>query len=114
MQFTTEVLPAPLGPISARSSPCLTSKETSSRTFRPPKARETPESASSELTIPAPGPAVLLDVTIAASRTASRAKIELTYVLVRPQPLRSAVQHDPAALHDVAVVCGIECKRRVL
>src|SRR5437764_15269883 len=108
MQFSTEVLPAPLGPISARSSPCLTSKETSSRTFRPPKARDTPESASTGLTIPAPGPAVLLDVTIAASRTASRAEIELADILVRPQSVRRAVQDDPAALHDVGVVRGIE------
>ena len=38
MQLSTLVLPAPFGPMSARILPASSANETSSITFRPPKA----------------------------------------------------------------------------
>src|SRR2546426_6358939 len=93
MQFSTEVLPAPLGPMSARISPWRALSETLSRTFSPPKASDTERSSSSA--IPAPAPAVLLDVAVAAPlRPRACSEIELLDVLVRAQALGGAVEHD--------------------
>ena len=52
MRLKNVVLPAPFGPITARSSPGSTAKETSLIATRLPKARVTPR-ASRRLTIPA-------------------------------------------------------------
>src|SRR5690349_21574107 len=102
MQLSTLVLPAPFGPISARSSPGAAANDTSSSTTRPPNRRVRCSIASSA--IPPPAPAILLDVAIAAARARGAAEIELLHVGMLAQALRSAVEHDAAILHDVAVV----------
>src|SRR5687768_5639693 len=101
MQLRIEVLPAPLGPIRARSSPARASNETSRSTSSPPKDRETPERPRSA--IPPAAAAVLLDVAVAAA-PAGAAEVELLDVLVRAQPLGRAVQHDAAVLEYVGMV----------
>src|SRR5258706_9053764 len=113
MQFSTEVLPAPFGPISARSSRGRVSNWTPCSTCSPPKASET-RSSRRFSAIPAPAPAVLLHVAIAAARRAAAAEIELLHVLVRAQLLRRAVEDDPAVLHDIGVVRDVERHGRVL
>src|SRR3954466_12357744 len=111
MQFSTLVLPAPFGPMSASSSPASTVNDTPSRTFRPPKARWSARSSSSA--IPASRAAVLLDVAIAAARTRA-AEIELGHIGVRAEALRCAVEHHPPVLHHIAIVRDIERHARVL
>src|SRR3990172_8333355 len=103
MQLRIEVLPAPFGPIRHSSSPSRVSNETSCSTCRPPNARETLSSLRCSA-IPAPAPAVLLDVAVAAAPAAgpdARSEIELADVLVRPQLFRCAVEHDAAVLQHV-------------
>src|SRR5687768_1444442 len=112
MQLSTEVLPAPFGPIRATSSPGFASRLTSSNTFSPPNASDTERSASSA--IPAAAAAVLLDVAVAAPLPARAAEVELADVLVREELLRRAVEHDAAVLHDVGIVGGVERDLRVL
>src|SRR5438067_418132 len=111
MQFSTLVLPAPLGPMSASSSPVSSANEMPSSTCRPPKARRTSRSSSSA--IPPPAATVLLDVTIAAPRTGA-AEIELGDVRVRAQPLRRAVEDHAAVLHHVAIIGDLQRHARVL
>src|SRR5690348_8114166 len=111
MQFSTLVLPAPLGPISASNSPASSAKDTPCSTFRPPKARCSSRSSSSA--IPAPGAAVLLHFPVAAARAAA-AQIELRDIRVRAKPLRRAVEHHAAVLHNVAVIRDVERHARVL
>src|SRR3954467_2835217 len=106
MQFSTLVLPAPFGPMSASSSPASTVNDTPSRTFRPPKARWSARSSSSA--IPASRAAVLLDLSYAAAR-ARAAEIELRDLGVRAQALRCAVEHDPAVLHHITKIYTISC-----
>src|SRR4051812_41137206 len=101
MQLSTLVFPAPFGPISARSSPRSSAKETPSSTFSPPKARCSSRSSSSA--IPAPRPAILLHVAVAASR-ARTAEVELGDIGMRAQSLGRAVEDHPTVLHDIAVV----------
>ena len=55
MQFSIEVLPAPLGPMMARTSPLRMSKETSEIAFTPPKRSETFSTASSTSPFPVIG-----------------------------------------------------------
>src|SRR6185295_20280665 len=114
MQLRMLVLPAPLGPISASSSPARTANDTPASTRSPPKAsdrRSTPSAASA---IPAPAAAVLLDVAVAPARSAGPAQVELADVLMREQACRRAVQHDAAVLHHVGVIGGVERDLRVL
>src|SRR3954464_11132677 len=111
MQFSTLVLPAPFGPMSASSSPASTVNDTPSRTFRPPKARWSARSSSSA--IPASRAAVLLDLAIAAAR-ARAAEIELGNIGVRAQALRCAVEHHPSLIRHITIVGDIECHARVL
>src|SRR3990172_7509402 len=99
MQLSTEVLPAPFGPIRASSSPCRARKEMPCSTFSPPKASDSDWTSSSA--IPAPRTAVLLDVAIA-SAGAAAAEIELLDILVSAQPLGRPVQHDAPVFHHVA------------
>src|SRR4051794_13107536 len=101
-QLRTLVLPAPFGPINANSSPASTASDMPSRTVRPPK-RSVSRSISSSA-IPAPPPAILLDVAIAASLSCLAAGIEFLNFGMTAQLLRSAVQHDLAVFHDVAVI----------
>src|SRR5438067_6270456 len=110
-QFSTLVLPAPFGPMSAKSSPASTANDTLSRTFRPPKARWRPRSSSSA--IPAARAVVLLDLPVAAA-SARAAEIELRDIAVRAQPLRRTVEHDAAVLHHIAIVGNIERHAGVL
>src|SRR5205809_7798872 len=111
MQLSTLVLPAPFGPIRASSSPGRVSKEMPSSTFSPPKESDTPASLSSA--IPAAAAAVLLDLAVAAALVTA-AEVELTHVLVRPQPFGRAVEDDAAVFHHVAVVGDVERHLRVL
>src|SRR5690349_23950668 len=111
MQFSTLVLPAPFGPISASSSPACAANEMPSSTFSPPKARCSARSSSSAIT--ASRAAVLLHFAIAAARRGT-AEIKLDHVGVRAQPLRRAVEDDAAVLHHIAIVRHIEREAGVL
>src|SRR5499426_3591423 len=112
MQLSTLVLPAPLGPISANSSPAGTANDTPSRTLRPPKRSVRRSTASSA--IPPPAAAILLHVAIGAARPANLAEVELLDVAVLAQPLGAAVEHDATVLHHVGIVGDVERKRRAL
>src|SRR4030095_15420371 len=114
MQLRMLVLPAPLGPISASSSPVRTENDTSTRTRRPPNASDSRSTLRATSAIPAPAAAVLLDVAIAPARGAGGAQIELAAVLGRQQARRRAVEHDTPVLHDVGVIGGFERHLRVL
>src|SRR4051812_18606190 len=112
MQLSTDVLPAPLGPMSARSSPRFTSRDTPSRMRRPPSdsdtsLRDSDTSLSASSTIPAAAAAILLHVPVAAA-FARAAKIELLDVAVGAQPLGCSIEHDAAVLHYIAVVRYVE------
>src|SRR5262245_56278119 len=103
MQLKALVLPAPLGPMSANSSAASTANDRPSSTVSPPKRRLRPSTSSSA--IPPPAPAVLLDVAVAAARSAAGlAEIELLDVGMVAEPRAIAIQHDAAVLQDVAVV----------
>src|SRR5688500_6976652 len=103
MQLSTLVLPAPLGPISASSSPRSTEIDTSSSTTRPPKRR--PSLLTSSSAIPPPAPAILLDLAIAAPVAAGRlAEIEFLDVDVSSQPCGVTVEHDTAILQHITVI----------
>src|SRR5215467_9492092 len=98
MQLRTLVLPAPLGPISANSSPASTASETPSSTVRPPK-RSVSASISSSA-IPSPAAAILLDVAVAAALAARfptlAAEVEFLDVGMAAQAFCAAVEHDAA------------------
>src|SRR5262249_37938525 len=111
-QLSTLVLPAPLGPMSANSSPCSTARDTPSSTVRPPKRRVRCSTASSA--IPSPAAAVLLDVAVAPAFAAGAAEIEFLDIGMAAQALGCAVEHDAAALHHVAVVGDLRGSRRAL
>src|SRR5262249_15869032 len=105
-QLSTLVLPAPLGPMSANSSPAATASETRSSTVEAPKRRVRPSISRSA--IPCPAAAILLDVAIASSLAALAAEIEFLHVLMFAQALSRAVEHDAAVFHDIAVVGDAE------
>src|SRR5712691_4990469 len=102
MQLSTLVLPAPLGPISASSSPGATAKDTSSSTASPPNRSARCSTASSA--IPSPAAAILLDRAVALARAARGAEIELLDVAVGGEPLGAAVEHHAAVLQHVGVI----------
>src|SRR5215469_6150086 len=102
MQLSTLVLPAPFGPISASSSPLSAANDTSSSTVSPPNRKVSASTASPA--IPPPAPAILFDVTVAFARAASLPEIEFLDVGMATQPFGSAIEHDTAVLHHVAVV----------
>src|SRR5262245_9053114 len=112
MQFSTLVLPAPFGPISASSSPGSTPSDTRSSTCSPPKRRLSAETASSA--IPPPGAAILLDRAIAAALRAGAAEIELLDVAVAAQPRAVTVEHDAPVLQHIAVIRDGQRRRRAL
>src|SRR5688572_21560742 len=56
--FSIELLPAPLGPMMARTSCSRTSKDTSVNAFTPPKASDTPSTASTTSPIARPAAVV--------------------------------------------------------
>src|ERR1700681_4732960 len=96
MQLSTLVLPAPFGPMSAKSSPGSAANETSSSTTRPPNRKVRRSTASSA--IPPPAPAILLDVAIAATCAGGAAEVEFLHVGMLAQPLGGPIEHDPAVL----------------
>src|SRR5882672_4882995 len=112
MQLSTLVLPAPFGPISAKSSPGAAENDTSSSTTSPPNRRVRRSTASSA--IPPPAPAILLDVPVAAARARAAAEVELLHVGMLAQAVGGAVEHDAAVLHHVAVVGDRERDRGAL
>src|SRR5215831_9866997 len=112
MQLSTLVLPAPFGPISARSSPFCAANETRSSTTSPPNLSVSASTASSA--IPPPASAILLDVAIALARAGPLAEIEFLDVAVPAQPLGVAVEHDATVLHHVAMVGDRERDRGAL
>src|SRR3981189_550783 len=113
-QLSTLVLPAPLGPINANSSPAASASDTPSRTVRPPN-RNVRRSISSSA-IPSPAAAILLDIAVASSLaalsaaflTTLAAEIEFLDVGMAPQTLGRPVEHDAPAFHDVAVVGDLQ------
>src|SRR5262245_33316809 len=115
-QLSTLVLPAPLGPISANSSPASTASETRSSTVRPPNASDRRSISSSA--IPSPAAAILLDVAVAAALAALlaalAAEVEFLDVGMIAQALGRAVEHDAAVLHHIAVVGDLERHRGAL
>src|SRR6266704_3625531 len=112
MQLSTLVLPAPLGPISANSSPAATANDTSSITTRPPN-RSVRRSTTS-LAIPPPAAAVLFDGAVAPARTARLPEIEFLDVRMAAQPRAAAVEHDAAVLQHVAVIGDFQRRRGAL
>src|SRR5579884_2734345 len=102
MQLSTLVLPAPFGPINAKSSPRSTVKDTSSSTTSPPNRKLRWLTVSSA--IPSPRAAVLLDVTIGPTLTTRLTEIELLDVLMIPKTGPIACKHDTAVLHHVSIV----------
>src|SRR5262249_5357697 len=102
MQLSTLVLPAPFGPMSAKSSPGATVNDTPSSTVRPPKRSESFSSARSA--IPSPAAAILLDVAVGAALAGHLAQIEFLDVGMGAQALGAAVEHDAAVLHHVGMV----------
>src|SRR6476660_4866879 len=103
MQLSTLVLPAPFGPISARSSRRSTASVMPSSTTRPPNRSRKSSTASSA--IPSPAAPILLDRAVARARAALRlAEIELLNVAVRAQSRAVAVENAAAVLEDVAVI----------
>src|SRR5437868_15369902 len=110
-QLSTLVLPAPFGPMRAKSSPASTANDTPSSTLSPPKPRCTSRKSSSA--IPPPRATVLLDLAVTAPG-ARAAEIELRHVGVRAQSLGGAGEDDAAALHHVPVIGRPQRPARVL
>src|SRR5512134_1123892 len=104
------VLPAPLGPITERISPCRTSRLTRPTACTPPKDFETSTIWSCALMSgpsrqPSFPPLVVFDVPIALPLThPGQPQVELLDVLVLAHRLDVAVQHDPPVLHHVDVL----------
>src|SRR6266852_788487 len=112
MQLSTLVLPAPLGPISANSSPISTASDTFSSTVSPPKRKVRPLISSSA--IPPSAPPILLDVAIAPTLAAPGAKIEFLDIGMTAQSLRASVKNEVAVLHDIAIVRDLKRHCRAL
>src|SRR5262249_6265718 len=113
MQLNTLVLPAPLGPIRANSSPASTASDTPSSTRRPPKLSDSGSISSSA--IPPTATAVLLDLAVAArAAPPCLPQIELLDVGVIAEPRGVTVEHDAAVLQHVAEVGDGERGRRAL
>src|SRR3954468_24849261 len=111
-QLSTLVLPAPLGPMSANSSLAFTASDTPSRTVSPPKRSVRRSSVSSA--IPPPAAPILLHVAVISALAALGAEIELLDVGMAAQARGGAVEHDPSALHHVAVVGDLQRYGRAL
>src|SRR6266545_3643228 len=104
------VLPAPLGPITERISPCCTSSPTRLTACTPPKDLETSVIWSCALMSgpsrqPSFAPLVVLDVPIALPQPhPGQPQVELLDVLVLAHRLDIAVEHHPSVLHHVDVL----------
>src|SRR5438045_239308 len=114
-QFSTLVLPAPLGPMRHSNSASRVANDKSCNTRRPPNARPTSRTSRQLLSaIPAAVTAVLLDFAVAALPLAAQAKVELADVRVLAQGIRRAGEHDATVLEHVCVVVDVERDRRVV
>src|ERR1700690_1739329 len=103
MQFSTLVLPAPLGPISASNSLASIPSDMPSSTTRPPNRKRSNSIVSSA--IPPPAAAILLDAPIAPAITAGRLpEIEFLDIAVRAQPRALAIEYDSAIFKHIAVI----------
>src|SRR5215831_11136489 len=113
MQLKALVFPAPLGPISAKSSAAPTLNDKRSNTVRPPKRRL--RSSTSSSAIPPPAAAVLLHLPIAAAGAAAgAAQVEFLDVGVALQPRRIAVEHGATVLQDIGIVDDFQRHCRAL
>src|SRR5579875_2101618 len=101
MQLSTLVLPAPFGPINAKSSPRSTVKDPSSSTTRPPNRKLRWLTVSSA--IPSLRAAVLLEVTKGPTLSTRMNEIELLNVLRIATTRQNACKHDTAVLHHVSI-----------
>src|SRR6266508_1332804 len=105
MQFSSAVLPAPFGPTTASSSPSSAVKRTRLSATRPPNLRVTSRISRGTSAPPSALPPILLYIAIAFGVVLScAAEIELLHVAMRSQFLGLAVEYNPSALHDVAIV----------
>src|ERR1700693_2541228 len=103
MQFSTLVLPAPLGPISASNSPASIASDMPSSTTRPPNRKRSDSIVSSA--IPPPTAAILFDAPIAPAIAAGRLpEIEFLDIAVCAQPRTLAVEYDPAVFEHITVI----------
>src|SRR5438270_7006130 len=104
-QLKIDVLPAPLGPMMAKSSPWSVVKLTLARAATPPKRRVTSVASSRGAISPTPSrappllAAVGLDVAEGPPPGLAHAEVELLHVLVGQQLLAGAVLHDATVLH---------------
>src|SRR5215470_4360383 len=112
MQLSTLVLPAPLGPMSAKSSFGSTEKDTSSSTVNPPKRKL--KSWTSRSAIPPPRSAILLDVPVRTAIPVGLSEIELLHVLVALQSIAITIQDDPAVPQNVGIVSDLQGRRGAL
>src|SRR3972149_10844259 len=107
MQFSTMVLPAPLGPISASNSPASIASDMPASTTRPPNPKRSDSIVSSA--IPPPATAILLDAPIAPAIAAGGlSEIEFLDIAVRAQPRALAVEDDPAVFQHIAVIGDVQ------
>src|SRR5215471_2556141 len=103
MQFSTLVLPAPFGPISASSSRASTCNDTSFSTVRPPKRSERCSTASSAMGTLRSGrmPQRAIAAALLAGRLPEIGRLDFAPAT---QLGGGALQHDAAILDHVAVV----------
>src|SRR5581483_8633131 len=113
MQLSTLVLPAPLGPISASSSPASTCSDTSLSTASPPKRSDRCSTASSAMR-PLRGRRVPQCAIAAALLAARLTEVGLLDLAAAAQLCGAALQHDPAVFQDIAVVGDGQSRADVL
>src|SRR5690242_20709599 len=103
MQLSTLVLPAPFGPINARSSPGSTCSDTSVSTVRPPKRSDRRSTASSAMRM------LLLERAIAAALLAAGLpEIRLLDLSPAPKLGGRPLERDPSVLQHIAIVGDAE------
>src|SRR5512147_2132996 len=103
MQLSTLVLPAPFGPISAKSSPASTCSDTSVSTARPPNLSDRPSTLSSA-TRRLPPRRVAQRAIAAPLLAACLAEIGFLDLAPAAQLGGGALEHDAAALQHIGVV----------
>src|SRR5262249_28476347 len=112
MQLSTLVLPAPLGPMRANSSPCPIANDTFSRMVSPPKRRPKRSMASSAM--PPPRAAILFDVAVGAPLAGGLAQVELLDVLMTLESFAISVEDDASVLHHISVIGDLQSRGRAL
>src|SRR5437899_348843 len=111
-----EVLPAPLGPMIASSSPSRTSNETSSSATSPLNASVSPSTRSRGGTLAQPPllATVVLHLAIGAALALGEAEVELAHVVIPREHVGRPVHHHLADLEDVPVRGEGQRKRGIL